>query len=148
MKLRFRFHIEIDDDEDDFGRPDGAADHGGRRVETCRYRQNGRVRLSFREFGHTESAVEQAQAPDPSQLSRLRRLVSAEISRYRLSGLFSEKELRTIEALWTEGIALREHARREGVSAQAVEERIRGLRYRAVRFWRWWRLKNRMRARR
>lgn len=89
-----------------------------------------------------------AEPLERSRLPALRRRVSAELARYRASGLFSTKELRTIEALWIEGLSLREHARREGVTPQAIEVRIHAMRQRAVRFWHWWRLKNQMRARR
>lgn len=81
-------------------------------------------------------------------LVELWRRVSAEIARYRMSGLFSPKELRTIEALWLEGMSLRALARREGVAAQAVEDRVERLKNRAPRFYSWWRLKNRTRSRR
>jgi DNA-directed RNA polymerase specialized sigma24 family protein len=87
-------------------------------------------------------------APEPSMLVELLRRVSAELARYRTSGLLSEKELRTVEALWIAGLSLREFARREGVAPQAIEDRIQRLRERAPRFWLWWRLKNRMRGRR
>jgi hypothetical protein len=86
--------------------------------------------------------------PERSMLAELWRRVAGEIARYRMSGLFSLKELRTIEALWLEGISLRALARREGVAAQAVEDRIERLKNRAPRFYLWWRLKNRTRARR
>lgn len=81
-------------------------------------------------------------------LVELLRRVSAEIARYRMSNLLSLKELRTIEALWLEGISLRALARREAVAAQAVEGRIERLKVRAPRFYAWWRLKHRTRARR
>lgn len=86
--------------------------------------------------------------PERSMLAELSRRVSAEVARYRMSKLFSLKELTTIEALWIEGISLRALARREGVAAQAIETRIERLKDRAPRFYRWWRLKNRTRARR
>jgi DNA-binding MarR family transcriptional regulator len=76
-------------------------------------------------------------------LLELRRRVAAEIARYRLSGEFTATEIRTIEALWQEGVGLRELARRESVAPQAVTERIARLERRAPRFYRWWRLKNR-----
>lgn len=60
----------------------------------------------------------------------------------------SDKELRTIEALWQKGMSLRTHAREEGVTPQAIEDRIHRMKERAPRFWNWWRLKNRSRQRR
>ena len=86
--------------------------------------------------------------PERSMLAELLRRVSAEIARYRMSNLFTSKELVTIEALWREGISLHALARREGVAPQAIAERIKRLEDRAPRFYRWWRLKNRTRARR
>ena len=81
-------------------------------------------------------------------LASLRRRVAAEVAKYRMSGLFSPKEIRTIDALWQDGMSLRELARREGVAAQAIEARIVRLNERAPRFYLWWRLKHRTRARR
>jgi hypothetical protein len=88
-----------------------------------------------------------AHRPERSMLTELRRRVSAEIAKYRITGLFSPGELRLIEALWLEGISMRALAQREGVTAQAVGYRIARLRNRAPRFYSWWRLKNRSRAR-
>lgn len=85
--------------------------------------------------------------PERSMLTQLRRRRAAEISRYRTSGLFSAKEIELIEALWN-GMSLREFARRKGVSAAAIEDRIVRLRTKAVRFYNWWRWKNRSRSRR
>jgi len=85
--------------------------------------------------------------PERSQLDELRRRVSAEIARYRRDKQLSEKEFRTVVALWEQGVTLREHARREAVAPQAIEARIQAMKYRALRFWTWWRLKHRMRHR-
>jgi hypothetical protein len=89
----------------------------------------------------------QDDSPTASDITYWRRRVSAEIATYRASGLLSTKELRTVDALWSDGLSLREHARREGVAPQAIEGRIQNMKHRAIRFWNWWRLKNRMRAR-
>lgn len=89
--------------------------------------------------------------PEKLEIPRLQELLrskSAEVARYRTSGLCTEVELRTITALWIDGKGLRAHARDESVSPAAIEERIYGLRYKAVRFWVWWRAKNSRRARR
>jgi hypothetical protein len=86
--------------------------------------------------------------PERSMLVELRRRVASEISRYRASGLFTSNELTTIEALWVDGASLRAAARREGVTAQAIEGRIERMQHRGPRFYRWWRLKHRRRARR
>jgi hypothetical protein len=58
------------------------------------------------------------------------------------------KQLRTIEALWVEGVSLREFARREGVVPAAIEARIDGLHTKAPEFFKWYRLKNRSRRQR
>lgn len=86
--------------------------------------------------------------PVRSMLAELRRRVSAEVARYRMSGLFSDKELKTIEALWLDGRPLRVLARLDGVTAQAIGDRIERVKNRAPRFYAWWRLKHRTRARR
>lgn len=128
------------------GRIEPTADHHGRPVEGSTFRQGGKLR-------HASDAPDPLSTPapssaEPSRLPELLRRVAAEIAKYRMNGLCSPKELRTIEALWRDGVSLREHARREGVAPQAIESRIAHLKDRAVRFWTWWRLKNRMRARR
>jgi hypothetical protein len=87
-------------------------------------------------------------ASERSMLPELQRRVAAEIAGYRLSGLFSSKEVGTIVALWQDGVGLRELARKEAVTPQAVADRIQRLEQRAPRFVRWWRLKNRSRDRR
>jgi predicted DNA-binding protein YlxM (UPF0122 family) len=80
-------------------------------------------------------------------LMELRRRVAAEIARYRLSGVFTVKDISTIEALWQDGLGLRELARKESVAPQAIADRIQRLQSKAPRFFRWWQLKNRARAR-
>lgn len=128
------------------GRIEAAADVHGRPLTGSTFRRNGKLRYAA--DAHDPLIPVSAAPPERSMLLELRRRVAAEIARYRMSGLFSPKELRTIDALWTQGLSLREHARREGVAPQAIEARIQRLRHRAVRFWQWWRLKNRMRGRR
>ncbi len=128
------------------GRIEPVADLGGRRIDGSTFRQGGKLRHA----GDVSNPFS-ASAPspvEPSRLPELLRRVAAEIAKYRMSGLCSPKELRTIEALWRDGISLREHARQERVTPQAIESRIAHLKDRAVRFWTWWRLKNRIRARR
>ena len=80
-------------------------------------------------------------------LLELHRRVSATVSRYRQAGWCTTTELRTIEALWLDGISLREFARRQAVSAAAIGARIEGLARKAPEFYRWWLLKNRSRRR-
>ncbi len=98
--------------------------------------------------GRADLATALPASGERSMLAELRRCVAAEIAKYRINSQVSPKELRTIEALWRDGFSLREHARRERVAPQAIESRIDHVRERAVRFWTWWRLKNRMRRRR
>ena len=64
------------------------------------------------------------------------------MANYRNEGRCTEVELRTMEALWVEGLTLREFARRESVGPQAISARINGLANKAPMFYRWWRLKN------
>jgi hypothetical protein len=47
------------------------------------------------------------------------------IEQYQQNG-GTKAQLRTLRALWLERITLREHARREGVSAAAIHARIHG----------------------
>lgn len=107
----------------------------------------------FRRAGETAYAwvevdgLDAAQSShEPSMLQELRRRQSAALSRWRTEGLCTDVELRTIEALWLEGIGLRALARREGVAPAAIGCRLKGLTYKAPEFVRWWRLKNRLRC--
>lgn len=61
-----------------------------------------------------------------------------------MSGL-TPAQLRTIEALMIQRKALRQFAREEGVSPQAIEARIEVLKYLAPEFYRFWLWKNRWR---
>jgi len=79
---------------------------------------------------------------DQSILPELRRRVSATVARYRAESRCTDVELRTIEALWLDGLGLRQFARNEQVEAQAITGRINGLANKAPQFYRWWRLKN------
>lgn len=76
------------------------------------------------------------------RLAELRRLVAKTIARYRNEGQCTPAQLRMIELMWVDGVGLREIARRDGVSPQAISWRIWHLRSRAPEFWNWWRLKN------
>jgi hypothetical protein len=128
------------------GRIEPAADFSGRPIDGSTFRQGGHLR--YVSDAPDPFCLRPASPAEPSRLFDLQRRVAAEMAKYRMSGLCSPKELRTIEALWREGISLREHARREGVAPQAIESRIARLKARANRFWIWWRLKHRRRARR
>lgn len=89
---------------------------------------------------------------DPHHIkSRLRVLIAETIARYAASKVLTDTELRTIHALWVDDLSLREVARREGVSAEAIRQRIEGshgsagIRKKALEFYQWWSFKNRMR---
>ena len=71
----------------------------------------------------------------------LRRRRAAAIARYRMSGSFTALELLTIEAMWVEGLGVRQLAKRLGTSAAAVSDRVQRL-AKARELWTWWRLKN------
>jgi hypothetical protein len=121
------------------------ADFRGRPVCGTTFRRNGR--LLYTCYFSDPYDVPVIPSPQRSMLVELQRRLSKQIAEYRLSGLFSYSELRMIEALMT-GTGLRAYARREGVSPQAIEDRIQRLKERAPLFWRFWRRKNQMRARR
>jgi hypothetical protein len=85
--------------------------------------------------------------PQRSSLAALRRRKAATFARYRLAGWCTAVEVSTIDALWFEGVSLRQLAKRERVSPAAISDRIAGLRYKTPEFWNWWRLKNYTRQR-
>lgn len=118
----------------------------GTRVHQAVFRRNGEVGFVVTIAAPLDETPREND--DPSMLVELRRRVAAEIARYRMSGEFTPTEIRTVEALWQEGLGLRELARLDGVSAQAVLDRLQRLASKAPRFCRWWRIKNRCRARR
>ena len=81
----------------------------------------------------------------PSSLGRyvdIYRHHAAVFARYCADGRFSEKQLRTIERLYIDGMSLQQFARAEGVSPQAILARIEGLANRAYVFYCWWRSVN------
>jgi hypothetical protein len=59
-------------------------------------------------------------------------------------GLLSLRQLRLIEALYVEGVSLRDFAAREGVT-QGIRARLEAIATRATEFMRWWRRVNRNR---
>ena len=74
------------------------------------------------------------------------------ITRYEATDAFTAVEIRTIKALWLDGLSLRQLAGHEGVTAEAVRNRIEGNRHgqggvknKAPEFYRWWAFKNRSR---
>ena len=112
----------------------------GRPAAASFFRRGGEDLVQFREAPQSGSTPK-------SRLPELRRRVSATVAGYRNQGWCTEVQLRTIEALWVDGLSLREHARREGVAPAAVEARIAALHTKAPEFYRWYRLKNLSRRR-
>ena len=97
------------------------------------YRHNGRRR--FRSAHEHEKSI-------PSSLSRfvpIYRYHAAVFARYCKEGRLSPKQLHTIEALYIDGMSLRELAKLDGVKPQAISDRINSLATRAIEFYRWWR---------
>jgi hypothetical protein len=87
----------------------------------------------------------------PSSLGRyldLYRHHSAVFARYEQEGLLSRRQLRLIEALFIEGVSLRDFAAREEVTPQAITARLEAIATRAPEFIRWWRRVNGNRRRR
>jgi hypothetical protein len=119
------------------------ADFSGRLIEVSEYRRGGiRVRVP----APVDPLGERVSPPRvPCMLAELLRRVSATVARYRNHGWCTPTELRTIEALWLDGVSLRELARREHVKPAAISARIEGLARKAPEFYRWWLLKHRRR---
>jgi hypothetical protein len=86
----------------------------GRPLDGSTVRWNGR--LVYVVSRADPMSLQSVDRPERSMLVELWRRVSAEIAKYRTSDLFSPTELRTIEALWLEGVSLRALARREGLA--------------------------------
>jgi hypothetical protein len=122
-----------------------AADLRGQSLPIAYYRRNGVLACS-----NSEDVSVRVHAPVPqlrSSVAELRRRQSACFARYRMGGCCTAVELWTIEALWFGGVSLRDLARRDGVSAAAISDRIARLMHKAPEFWNWWRLKHRTRRR-
>lgn len=120
-----------------------SADLAGRRICPRECRRNG---MAINAVVYLNLSDEPANYDrERSMLVELRRRVSATIARYRLAGWCSPTELRTIEALWQNGMTLRALARRDGLAPAAIGARIEGLHSKAPEFYRWWLLKNRTR---
>lgn len=101
------------------------------------HKQNGQRRFSWRDSDESASI--------PSCLGMfvdVYRHHAAVFARYRAEGRCSEKQLRTIEALYIEGMSLHEFAVLEDVSPQAIGDRINALANKAPEFCRWWRNTN------
>lgn len=105
-------------------------------------RGNMLVNAAIDEMGAASTATH-----TPTMLPELRRRVSAEIAKYRMSGLCSELDIALIESLWRDGKSMRGYAREREVSPAAIGDQIERLRYRCVRFYLFWLWKNRSRRR-
>jgi hypothetical protein len=115
------------------------------RPSIAQYRQNGDRRFLWcpPEDGCQEAMM-------PSCLSRYvdyYRHHATVFARYCAEHRCNPRQLRLIEALYIEGISLREFARREGVAPQAISARINALAQKAPEFYRWWRTLNHGRRR-
>jgi len=111
------------------------------RTSLSEYRHNGR--RHFRSEHEHEASV-------PSSLSQyvpLYRHHAAVFARYCSEGRLSPKQLHTIEALYIDGLSLRELAKLDGVAPQAISDRINAMATRAIEFYRWWRQSNLSRQR-
>lgn len=127
------------------------ADQHGRPMSPRFYRRGGVLVCAAPLNEPSSSPVPDSRyRPQRSSLAALRRRKAATFARYRLAGWCTVVELSTIEALWFEGLSLRQLAKREGVSPAAISDRIDGLRHahKAQEFSNWWRLKNYTRQRR
>jgi hypothetical protein len=121
--------------------PPSVADHNGRSTFVIWFRQGGHWKYRAVET----QGVEPLPTQERSMMPELRRRIAAEISKYRQSGVCSDEDLALIIALWQDGVSLRAYARRRGVEPATIGDHIERLRYRCIRFYRWWILKNRRR---
>lgn len=137
--LRWRSKAD-DDDEQPSYEPHAAND--GRPISPRPYRHNKGLRFGI--YGFDSLIPEPQSPPERSRLHWLRRRFSALMAGYRMSGM-TPTQLRTIEALMIQSKTLRQFAREEGVSPQAIDARIEALKYVAPEFWQFWLWKNRRR---
>jgi hypothetical protein len=108
------------------------------RTSFSEYRHNGRRR--FRAANEHETSV-------PSSLSRfvpIYRHHAAVFARYCAERRLNPKQLHTIEALYMDGLSLRELAKLDRVRPQAITGRINAMATKgaAVEFCQWWRRVN------
>ena len=142
-RCRFRYQSENTDEamQPRNAADDAPADFWGRPMQASWYRRGGVLRLCVREFEFLPDTNKLATV-EKSHLPELRRQRDLTMLRYRQEERCTNVELRTMRALWIEGLSLREFARREGVKAQAISARINGLANKAPEFYRWWRRKH------
>jgi hypothetical protein len=125
-----------------------AADLNGQPTQVRFYRRGGVLACTAPPNELVPSPVPDSPCPPQrSSLTTLRRRKAATFARYRQAGWCTAVELSTIDALWFEGVTLRQLAKREGVSPAAISDRIVRLSHKAQEFSNWWRLKNHTRQR-
>lgn len=91
-----------------------------------------------------------AQEPDAEEVRRwLHDRIVETVYEYERSERLTDKELFVIHRLWIDGWSLRRVAAVEGVTPQAIRERIEGnkqghggLKKKAPEFYQWWECKN------
>jgi len=107
-----------------------------------RYKQNGNPQFGWRSSDDfTDESLRSARSCLEIFVD-IYRHHAAVFARYCAEGRCSMKQLRTIEALYMDGMSLRELAVVEGVSPQAISTRIDALANKAPEFYRWWRRSN------
>lgn len=127
------------------------ADLFGRPRQVSSYRWSTRTSAGFRDLDEATEPSPDEPCPEATR-AWLREQISGVLNRYQSGGNFSEIELRTIRALWLDGLSLRQFAKSEGVTAEAVRARIEGnrkgqggIKRKAPQFYRWWAFKQRRR---
>lgn len=127
------------------GRLEPAAGQDGRPLSGGTIRRNGRLQF----VGDFVDVLDPPTITpaEPSRLDELRRRLAKVRAQYRLSGMFTEREL-TIMDLAFEGHSLDSIGKHVGIkSRQGVEYHVQRLMARAQCFRNLWRYKNRMRGR-
>lgn len=107
------------------------------------YKRNGQIHAIWR---HDSEAHRVSSSLD--RFVDLYRHHAAVVARYRAERQCTEKQLKTIEALYIDGMSLQEFARREGIKPQAVTSRLSTLQTKTPEFSNWWNNLNRGRSRR
>lgn len=125
----------------------GAAGHSGAAMDRVFIRRHGVLAILYPAVDPClpEFLDDRSEQPqERSMLEYYRRLMSAELSRYRNSGQLDERELRIMDAYYPNG-SLRAIGKVEGISCERVRQIIEGLRFRAPLFSRWYQLKHQAR---
>jgi len=130
-----------------------AADLYGQARQVGAYRRGTQQSASFR--GLDESEEGNSKEPCPEQVRAwLKRQIVATLERYAATGCCTAIELRTLRYLWLDELSLRQCAKADGVTAEAVRVRIEGnkkgqggVQRKAPEFYRWWAFKQRRRRR-